>query len=72
MTIDTAGLYRFARTMVGSVQNNVESRRERDSLNAMPTTLSIGDKDINHLIAVGQQLWKSDERFQDLMSEIAH
>lgn len=51
--------------------SDVESVRERESLNAIPTTFSLSDEDIDHLIIAGQQLLTNDESFQDLLSEIA-
>lgn len=51
--------------------NDVKSERERESLNAIPTTLALRDEDIDHLIRVGQQLLTNDESFQDLLNDIA-
>ncbi len=50
--------------------NDVESERERDILNAIPTTMSLSDRDVDQLIKVGQQILKRDESFQDLLRKI--
>ncbi len=50
--------------------NDVESESERETLNAIPTTMSLSDSDVDHLINVGQQILRSDEGFQDLLRRI--
>ncbi len=50
--------------------NDVESERERDILSAIPTTMSLSDRDVDQLIKVGQQILKRDESFQDLLRRI--
>ncbi len=50
--------------------NDVESAREREILNAIPTTMSLSDRDVDHLIKVGQRILKRDESFQDLLRKI--
>lgn len=50
--------------------SDVASDSEREILNAIPTTLSLGDRQIDQLVKAGQQLLTLDETFQSLLLDL--
>lgn len=50
--------------------NDVEAAEEREKLNAIPTTMTLNDDQIDRLIRVGQELLTSDENFQRVLQDM--